>query len=72
MIRDCGDAYTSINTAVISSQLDAGLQDTQVAFVMMWIPTIIKIIEITIALIAFTVVMYKEFGNKIDCSTFPE
>ena len=31
---------------------------------MMWIPTIIKIIEITIALIAFIVVMYKEFGIK--------
>ena len=38
---------------------------------MMWIPTVIKIIEISIAIIAITVKGYIEFGNKMDCSTFP-
>ena len=72
MINQCGDAYTSIDTASIAGQLDKGLQDTQVTFVMMWIPTVIKIIEISIAIIAITVKGYIEFGNKMDCSTFPE
>ena len=39
---------------------------------MMWIPIVIKLLEISIAIIALIVVLSDEFGDKINCSHFPE